>query len=328
MELSIVAPIYNEGENIEPLYEQLTEALEAEGLDYEVVAVDDGSKDDSFARLKAIHEKDSRWQVIQFRKNFGQTAGMSAGFDFARGDIIVTIDADLQNDPRDISRLLDKMHEGYDIVSGWRVDRKEALLSRRLPSVLANRLISRMTGVVLHDYGCTLKAYRQEVVKNLHLYGELHRFIPAVASNMGVKVTEIPVNDRPRIHGSSKYGISRTFRVILDLMTVTFLLKYFDRPLYMFGGTGLFVSGLGFLAGLYLAFVKIIQGQDIGNRPLLMLAVVLIVLGMQLISTGLVAEIVMRTYHEVQKKPTYFVRNHLISEPASDATEETSGVPV
>jgi len=241
-ELSIVIPLYNEAENIEPLYAELSAALAEVGRAYEVIIVDDGSRDDSFARLKAVHERDPRWRVIRFRRNFGQTAGFSAGFDAARSQIVITSDADLQNDPRDIPRLLAKMAEGYDIVSGWRVNRKEPFLSRRLPSMIANRLISGATGVTLHDYGCSLKAYRSEVVKSVRLYGELHRFIPAIASWMGVSVAEVPVNDRARRFGRSKYGINRTFKVFLDLITVRFILGYATRPLHIFGGLGLILS--------------------------------------------------------------------------------------
>jgi len=310
-ELSIVIPLYNEAENIEPLYAELSAALAEVGRAYEVIIVDDGSRDDSFARLKAVHERDPRWRVIRFRRNFGQTAGFSAGFDAARGQIVITSDADLQNDPRDIPRLLAKMAEGYDIVSGWRVNRKEPFLSRRLPSMIANRLISGATGVTLHDYGCSLKAYRSEVVKSVRLYGELHRFIPAIASWMGVSVAEVPVNDRARRFGRSKYGINRTFKVFLDLITVRFILGYATRPLHIFGGLGLILSLLGIVTGLYLSFIKLALGQQIGSRPLLLLAILLVVLGVQMISIGLLAEMVMRTYHEVQDKPIYVVRDRL-----------------
>jgi len=310
-ELSIVIPLYNEAENIEPLYAELSAALAEVGRAYEVIIVDDGSRDDSFARLKAVHERDPRWRVIRFRRNFGQTAGFSAGFDAARSQIVITSDADLQNDPRDIPRLLAKMAEGYDIVSGWRVNRKEPFLSRRLPSMIANRLISGATGVTLHDYGCSLKAYRSEVVKSVRLYGELHRFIPAIASWMGVSVAEVPVNDRARRFGRSKYGINRTFKVFLDLITVRFILGYATRPLHIFGGLGLILSLLGIVTGLYLSFIKLALGQQIGSRPLLLLAILLVVLGVQMISIGLLAEMVMRTYHEVQDKPIYVVRDRL-----------------
>ncbi len=310
-QLSIVIPLYNEAENVEPLYQELTAALAEVGRTYEVIVVDDGSRDDSFARLKAIHARDPRWRIIRFRRNFGQTAGFSAGFTAARGEIGITSDADLQNDPRDIPKLLAKMAEGYDIVSGWRADRKEPFLSRRLPSMMANRMISGATGVVLHDYGCSLKAYRSEVAKNVRLYGELHRFIPALASWMGVTVAEIPVNDRARRFGKSKYGLSRTFRVLLDIITVRFMLDYGTRPLQIFGRAGLLSAGVGLLFGIYLTFVKLVLGQNIGSRPLLLLAVLLVILGVQLVSMGLIAEMVMRVYHEAQNKPIYVIREQL-----------------
>jgi len=311
-ELSIVIPLYNEAENVEPLYAELSAALDATGKSYEVIVVDDGSRDDSFVRLKAVHGRDGRWRIIRFRRNFGQTAGFSAGFAAARGAIVITSDADLQNDPRDIPKLLVKMDEGgYDIVSGWRVNRKEPFFSRRLPSMLANRMISSSTGVTLHDYGCSLKAYRSEVVKNIRLYGELHRFIPALASWMGVSVAEAPVNDRARRFGKSKYGISRTFRVLLDLITVRFMLGYVARPLQVFGRIGLASAGLGLLCGLYLTFVKLALGENIGSRPLLLLAVLLVILGVQMISMGLLAEMITRTYYEAQDKPIYMIREQL-----------------
>lgn len=319
--LSVVIPVYNEGENIGPLYDELSAALDAIGEPYEVIVVDDGSRDDSFQRLKAIHERDPRWQVIQFRRNFGQTAAMSAGFAAARAPITITIDADLQNDPRDIERLLDKMREGYDIVSGWRMNRREPFFSRRLPSMIANRIISRTTGVSLHDYGCTLKAYETEVLRNVRLYGELHRFIPALASEVGARVAEVPVNDRPRRFGESKYGISRTFRVILDLLTVNFLLSYARKPLQVFGGIGLLMGGLGVLLGLYLSYVRLVLGQNIGERPLLLLAALLVIVGVQMVSIGLVAEMVTRTYHESQRKPTYVVRQALTGNPAPERAD-------
>jgi glycosyltransferase involved in cell wall biosynthesis len=317
--LSIVIPIYNEAENIQPLYDELSAALAEMGHSYEVIAIDDGSSDDSLQRLRSIHEQDPRWQIISFRRNFGQTAGFAAGFQAAHGQTVITIDADLQNDPRDIQKLLDKMQEGYDIVSGWRTERKEPFLRRRLPSMTANWLISRTTGVRLHDYGCTLKAYDHAVVKNVRLYGELHRFIPALASEFGVRVAEIPVNDRPRLHGSSKYGLSRTFKVFLDLIAVTFLLSYFNRPLYVFGSAGMVTGGVGTLILLYLAYVRLIVGQDIGDRPLLMLGILLVVLGVQMVSTGLIADMVMRTYHEAQNKPIYHIREHLRAEPEQES---------
>ncbi len=322
-ELSIVIPVYNEADNIQPLYEELGAALDAMGQPYEVIVVDDGSRDDSFERLRAVYERDPRWQVVRFRRNFGQTAAMAAGFDAASAPIVITIDADLQNDPKDIRKLLDKMNDGYDIVSGWRMDRKEPFFSRRLPSMIANRIIGRTTGVVIHDYGCTLKAYRNEVVKNVELYGELHRFIPALASSIGVKVAEVPVSDRARRFGKSKYGISRTFRVILDLLTVNFLLTYSRKPIHFFGTLGLIMGAIGTIIGLYLAFVRIVEGHDIGERPLLLVAALLVVVGIQMISLGLVAEMITRTYYETQQKAIYSVREWLRADtvPPSHAVE-------
>ncbi|HEX2906310.1 MAG TPA: glycosyltransferase family 2 protein [Phototrophicaceae bacterium] len=310
-DISVVIPLYNEAESIPSLYNELTEVLSQLPYSYEVIVVDDGSRDESFARLKTVHEHDPRWRIIRLRQNFGQTAGMAAGFEAAQGRIVITTDADLQNDPHDIPQLLEKFEEGYDIVSGWRMNRKEPFFSRRLPSMLANRLISRTTHVALHDYGCTLKAYHRDVVKNVRLYGELHRFIPALASWMGVRIAEVPVNDRARRFGKSKYGIGRTFRVILDLITVSFLLRFATKPLHVFGGLGFVVTGLGAMMGLYLAYVKFFVGEGIGDRPLLLLAVVLVILGIQLISTGLVAELVMRVYYEPRGRPIYMVRERL-----------------
>lgn len=321
LELSVVIPIYNEEGNIPDLYTELTAALTAIGRDYEVIAVNDGSRDKSYELLNDIHEKDPRWHIIHFRRNFGQTAAMSAGFNAARGEIVVTIDADLQNDPQDIQKILDKFEEGYDIVSGWRQDRKEPFFMRRLPSMTANRLISRTTGVTLHDYGCTLKAYHFDVAKGVRLYGELHRFVPALASEMGVRVAEVPVVDRARKWGKSKYGFNRTFKVMLDLIAVTFFLSYFSRPLYVFGAAGFIVGGIGGLMGLYLTVFKLLTENKIGDRPLLQLAILLIVLGVQFISTGIIADMIMRTYHESQGKPIYYVRERHPSKIAESTTE-------
>ena len=306
--ISVVIPVYNEEGNIDRLYQELTAALENIGRDYEVVAINDGSSDGTYDMLNDVQAKDARWQIIHFRRNFGQTAAMAAGFDAARGEIVITIDADLQNDPRDIQSILDKFDEGYDIVSGWRQDRKEPLFLRRIPSMFANRLISRTTGIRLHDYGCTLKAYHFDVAKGVRLYGELHRFIPALASQMGVRVAEIPVKDRTRKWGSSKYGFNRTFKVILDLIAVIFLLSYFNRPLYVFGAAGILVGAVGSLLGLYLTVFKLLTENKIGDRPLLQLSVLLMVLGVQFVSTGIVADMIMRTYHESQHKAIYYIR--------------------
>lgn len=325
-DVSVVIPLYNEEESINFLYDELSAAMEALDRPYEIIVIDDGSTDASFEALRAVHQRDPHWKVIRFRRNYGQTAGLSAGFKAAQGEIVVTIDADLQNDPRDIGKLLALMDEGYDIVSGWRKDRKEPFLSRRLPSQVANQMISSTTGVRLHDYGCTLKAYRSVVAKNVRLYGELHRFIPAMASSIGVKVTEVPVNDRARRFGKSKYGIWRTFRVLLDLITVRFILSYSTRPLQIFGGIGLLMGAAGLLIGLYLTALKLFTGANIGDRPLLILAVLLTILGVQMISIGLVAEIVVRAYHESQDKAIYMIRDTLDGSHQTEALREEEQV--
>ena len=310
-EISVVIPLFNEEESIPALHQSLTAALASYGHPYEIIIVDDGSRDRSYELLADLAQRDSRLSVIRLRRNFGQTAAFAAGFDYARGDVVITMDADLQNDPADIPKLMAQIDAGYDIVSGWRKDRQDRLLDRRLPSVLANRLISNVTDVRLHDYGCSLKAYRGNILKEVRLYGELHRFMPALAAQIGGRVTEVPVNHRARQFGSSKYGIGRTVRVVLDLITVWFLGSYSTRPLHVFGGVGLAFFGLGLLTGLYLTFVKIAEGQDIGGRPLLLLAALLIMVGVQLVTMGLIAEMIIRTYHESQKKPIYVVREVL-----------------
>jgi len=311
LDLSIVIPLLNEEENIPELYREVSEVLTGINNDHEMVFVDDGSTDNSLQLLKELQQKDSSVVVVSFRRNFGQTAAMAAGFDYARGDVIITMDADLQNDPRDIPLLLEKVAEGYDVVTGWRFDRKDPFINRRLPSMIANKIISKTTGVNLHDYGCTLKAFRKEVIKTIKLYGEMHRFIPAIASGMGISITEVKVNHRARRFGTSKYGISRTFRVILDLLTVKFLLSYATRPIHVFGMFGLASSGLGVL----IAFVMIIQRQfwgiGMGDRPLLLFAILLLFMGVQFITIGLLAELQARTYHESQDKPIYYVQQVL-----------------
>ena len=311
MDLSVVIPLYNEEESVRPLVARVFDVLSRLPLSWEVIIIDDGSQDLSYAILQELAHDEPRLKVIHFRRNFGQTAAFAAGFDLAQGDIVVTLDADLQNDPADIPALLDKMAEGYDVVSGWRLKRQDPFLSRRLPSQIANWLIARMTGVHLHDYGCSLKAYRLEVVKNIRLYGELHRFIPALASWMGVRVAELPVHHEPRRFGRSKYGISRTIRVFLDLLTVRFLLSYGTRPAHVFGSIGLASFGLGFFMGLYLSFVKLVLGQPIGSRPLLTLSVLLLMVGVQMVTMGLLGEMIVRVYHESQHKPIYVVRDIL-----------------
>ncbi len=308
MDLSLVVPIYNEEENIPLLYDEIKEVLDKTSFSYELICVDDGSSDRSVAVLEQLSQKDDRVVVIELRRNFGQTAAMSAGFDHARGDIIITMDGDLQNDPHDIPAMVEKLNDGYDVVTGWRHDRKDPFLSRKLPSMLANKLISWITGVGLHDYGCTLKAFRHEVTENIRLYGEMHRFIPAIASGMGISFTEVKVNHRARRFGTSKYGISRTIRVILDLLTVKFMLSYATRPLHVFGTVGVVSSFIG----TAIIFIMLIQRQffavPMGDRPLLMLAVLMIFMGIQFITSGLLAELIVRTYHESQHKPIYYVR--------------------
>ncbi|RLD99618.1 MAG: glycosyltransferase [Aquificota bacterium] len=308
VDISLVIPVYNEEENLKLLYQKLKETLEPLGKEHEIIFVDDGSQDNSPKILDQLARKDPHVKVIHFRRNFGQTAALAAGFDLAQGEIVVTLDADLQNDPADIPKLLEKMEEGYDVVSGWRKDRKDPYLSRILPSTMANWLISKVTGVKLHDYGCTLKAYRQEVVKELNLYGELHRFLPALASWMGVRIAEIPVTHHPRRFGKSKYGISRTFRVILDLILVQFLLRYSTRPIRIFGGAGLISFVVGLLLGCYLSIIKILFRHPIGNRPLLILSVLLIILGIQLLSLGILGEFLTRIYYEGQNKKPYVIK--------------------
>lgn len=327
-ELSIIIPLYNEEGNVPLLFEELSGVLDKLEYSYEVICIDDGSTDKTLEQLRDVYAEDKRWRIISFRRNFGQTAAMTAGFDAAEGKRIITIDADLQNDPNDIPKLLAKMDEGYDIVSGWRQDRKENYMKRRLPSMIANRIISSTTGVELHDYGCTLKVYDRVVVKNVELYGELHRFIPAIASWMGVRVAEVPVKDRPRRFGQSKYGIARTFRVILDLITVTFLLRYANKPLRFFGTWGAVMMFIGLSISGYLAFERLVLDMSIADRPVLLLGVLLIILGFNMISLGLIAEIVMRNYYNPQGKPTYMVRHQLDSvlEDAVSVTDPGTGL--
>ncbi len=324
IDVSIVIPLLNEKDNLPLLYRQLSEALDALDRKSEMIFIDDGSTDGSFALLREFARQDPRVWAVRFRRNFGQTAAFSAGFHLARGEVIVTMDADLQNDPRDIGLLLQKMEEGYDVVSGWRVNRKDRFLTRRVPSIIANALISRVTGVKLHDYGCSLKAYHRDVVKNVQLYGEMHRFIPALASWIGIQVAEVPVNHRPRQFGVSKYGLGRTLRVILDLITVKFLLDYATRPLQIFGMWGMLSLGSGTLLGLYLTIQRLFFSQPLSNRPIILLVVLLVMLGVQLIIMGLLGELLVRTYHETQGKPIYTVRE--ILEPSSIL--EQSGRPV
>lgn len=311
-ELSIVIPVHNESPNIKALYDELTSVLERDGRTFEVIVVDDGSTDDTFEQLARFQSRDPRLRVIRFRRNFGQTAAFAAGFAYARGRLVVTMDGDRQNDPADISRMAAFAEQGVDIVAGWRKDRKDTFVTRRIPSMLANKLISWSTGVALHDYGCSLKVFRAEVVKPLRLYGEMHRFLPAIASQIGVTIKEVEVNHRAREAGTSKYGLSRTIRVILDLVTVKFLLSYSTRPLQIFGLVGLGAAALGSLITAYLGYVRLILQQPIAERtPLLLVGVLLVFIGVQLVTFGLLAELLARTYYESQNKPVYVIREIL-----------------
>jgi glycosyltransferase involved in cell wall biosynthesis len=310
MTLSIVIPLYNEEENVPVLYEKLKESLDPLKMDYEIIFVDDGSTDRTLLILEEIQSKSKSVVVLSLRRNFGQTAAFAAGFDFARGDVIVTMDGDLQNDPADIPKLLELIKDN-DLVSGWRKKRKDPFFSRRFPSKVANWLISNVTGVKLHDYGCSLKAYRRDVIKNLKLYGEMHRFIPAVASWYGVRVAEVETVYHPRLRGRSKYGISRTMKVVLDLITVKFLQSFSTKPIQFFGPVGMVCGFIGFLISLYLSIDKLFFGRPIGGRPLLLLGALLIIVGIQLIGMGLLGEMLVRVYHESQRKPIYVIKKIL-----------------
>ncbi|MHB0999881.1 MAG: glycosyltransferase family 2 protein [Armatimonadota bacterium] len=311
LDFSVIIPVYNEESNIEPLFEALKPVIQSTGRSCEVIFIDDGSKDDTYKVLQKLNQSEPLCKVIKFRRNFGQTAAMAAGFANAHGSIIITLDGDLQNDPQDIPMLLSKIEEGYDVVSGWRVHRKDKFITRRLPSICANWLISRITGVRLHDYGCTLKAYRREVAQNIGLYGEMHRFIPAMASWMGVSVAEVEVNHHPRKFGKSKYGLSRTLRVILDLIAVKFLLSYSTKPLQIFGTVGFLSSITGLAVGTYLSIDKLVFNHTLSNRPMLFLAILLMLVGVQLVTMGLLGEMMVRIYHEGQDKPIYVIKDFL-----------------
>ena len=310
LDLSVVVPLYNEEESLPHLVEQLLQALRPSGERFELVLVNDGSSDRTAEVLAQLSHEVPELVAVLLRKNYGQTAAMAAGFDVARGEVIISLDGDLQNDPADIPMLLAKLREGYDLVSGWRHQRQDAAIQRKLPSRIANRLIGRVTGVRLHDYGCSLKAYRREVLADLRLYGELHRFLPALAFIEGARITEVKVNHRARQYGSSKYGIDRTFRVLMDLLTVWFMKRFLTRPMYVFGFGGLIAMLASVLASTYLLAVKL-MGGDIGNRPLLTLAVVLGLAGIQLFCFGLLGELLIRTYHESQGRPIYRIRETL-----------------
>jgi glycosyltransferase involved in cell wall biosynthesis len=321
LDISIVIPVYNEAESLPGLHAELDAALKPLGKSYEIIAIDDGSRDNGVEVLRHLAEIDPQVVVISLRRNFGQTAAFAAGFDRARGAIVITIDADGQNDPADIPALLKKIDEGYDIAAGWRQNRKEPLITRKIPSRVANWLITRQTGIYLHDSGCSLKAYKWDVIKNVRLYGDMHRFIPAFASWMGVRVAEVPVKDRARKFGKSKYGFSRTFRVFLDIFTLTFLLSFQGKPMRLFGGVGLITSGLGGLILLILAYLKIFRGELLSNRPILWLGIMLVILGVQFLFFGLIAELQTRTYFESQNKSIYMIRE-IVQHNKSDGEKE------
>ncbi|MGG6238313.1 glycosyltransferase family 2 protein [Nodosilinea sp. AN01ver1] len=306
--ISVVVPIYNEYESLPALVAAIAQVLDGMERTYEIIGVDDGSTDGSSDRLRELTQQYPHLVAVLLRRNYGQTAAMAAGFKYARGGTVVTLDGDLQNDPADIPRLVDRLDEGYDLVSGWRKDRQDNTLTRLIPSKIANWLIAGVTGVALHDYGCSLKAYRAEVIHDLNLYGELHRFLPALAFIEGARITEMPVTHHARRFGTSKYGLGRTLRVVMDMLTVYFMKKFLTRPMHIFGSLGLASMAAGIALGLYLTLVKFLADQDIGDRPLLVLAVVLLLAGIQLFSFGLLAELLMRTYHESQQRPIYRVR--------------------
>ncbi len=306
--ISVVVPVYNEEDNVRDSYKEIKSVLEPMNVNYEIIFVDDGSRDNTIKNLSEVGMGDPSLKIIQFRRNFGQTAAMAAGFENSRYDIVVALDGDLQNDPKEIPAMVAKLHEGWDMVAGWRKNRKDTFITRKLPSKIANWIIGRATNVQLHDYGCTLKVMTGDVARGIKLYGEMHRFIPALAEEYGARITEMPVNHRPRIHGTSKYGISRTIRVILDLITVKFLLGYSKRPIHLFGSVGVGSGMLGFLLLAYLTYQRMFEQVPMGNRPLMTLGVMLVMVGFQFLVFGLLAEVLARTYYESQSKKTYVVR--------------------
>jgi len=322
--VSVVVPLYNEEENVTESYLEISDVLQRAGYKYEIIFVDDGSKDNTVKNLLAVSKGDASVRIIEFRRNFGQTAAMAAGLDYSRYDIVVTLDGDLQNDPREIPHMIEKLNEGYDLVAGWRKNRQDKLVSRKLPSKIANWVISRSTRVQLHDYGCTLKVMTGEIARGIRLYGEMHRFIPALADEMGARIAEVPVNHRPRKFGKSKYGISRTLRVILDLITVKFLLGFSKRPIHLFGSVGLVAGITGTLLLMWMTYQRLFMHVPMGNRPLLALAVMLVLIGLQFLVFGLLAEVLARTYYESQNKKIYAVRRLIESpregEPVTDFT--------
>ncbi len=310
--ISVIIPVFNEEGNIVPLHEKLVSVLKKLNRGYEIIFIDDGSTDNTLNQLRLLCKKDSSTKVISFLRNYGQTAALSAGIDFSKGKIIIPMDGDLQNDPEDILALLRKIEEGYDVVSGWRKDRKDRFLTRRFPSMVANKIISLIGGVHLHDYGCTLKAYKRDILRNIRLYGEMHRFIPIYAQWVGARVTEMGVHHHPRRSGISKYGLVRIFKVVLDLMVVKFLLSYSQKPIYVFGGTGFLMIFGAFLSGVYALYLKFFKGVSFILTPLPLLSVLLLMLGFMAILMGFLAEILTRTYYESQRKPTYQIKEALL----------------
>ena len=318
--ISVVIPVYNEEESIDEGYEELSQVLRKTGRAYELIYVDDGSKDATLEKVSRLTAEDPAVRLIEFRRNFGQTAALAAGFDQAKYEIVVTLDGDLQNDPREIPKLVTKLEEGFDLVAGWRKDRQDPFWNRILPSMIANWLISKTTNVQLHDYGCTLKAMTRETAQSIRLYGEMHRFIPALADEAGARIVEVPVNHRPRRYGTTKYGITRTFRVVLDLITVKFLLGFSKRPIHFFGALGVVCGLLGAFVLTVMTYQKLFLGVPMGSRPLLLLGVMLVIIGLQFLVFGLLAEVLARTYYESQNKPTYVIRRTIQS--GSSAEEE------
>lgn len=311
MKISIILPIYNEKDNIEILYNQLKKVLLSEKYEYEIIAIDDGSKDGSLNILKNIANKDPKFKLIGFFHNFGQTAAMSAGIKMANGDVIIPMDADLQNDPDDIPRFLEKINEGYDVVSGWRKNRKDKMLTRKIPSKVANWIIGLITGVKIHDYGCTMKAYKREWIQGINLYGQMHRLIPAYISWQGGRVVEIETNHRPRIYGQTKYGLARVYRVILDLTVIKFLSKYMGRPMHFFGGIGFIVFSLGILSGLVAIGLRFLIDLHLVETPLPVFSALFIIVGVQLVVMGILSEMLMRTYYESQQKTPYNIKEKI-----------------
>ena len=305
--ISVIIPVYNESESINFLIDEIKDVMFLNNLNYEIIVVNDGSRDSTYSVLKDLSSKFEELIVINLRKNYGQTAALAAGFDNASGQIVIALDGDLQNDPNDIPKLINEINNGYDLVCGWRFNRKDKLLDRRIPSKIANKIIGLVTGIYLHDYGCSLKAFRKELIEDIKLYGELHRFIPVLADNEGAKIKEVKVNHRSRQYGSSKYGIDRTFRVLMDLLTVWFMNKFLTRPMYVFGFIGIISIISSLLISSYLIIIKFL-GEDIGSRPLLIFALILGIAGIQLFSFGLLGELLMRTYHESQDRAIYRIR--------------------